>query len=110
MQTWARLSGVLITSRITSRTLDATCHRIITSARATTTVAAPMPPKRTRKVESEDEASAAEETEVLTKEPASGSAAAAPVPGKQTDGEGNTYFEVSVLIFLQVYRRLNVAR
>lgn len=62
-----------------------------------------MPPKRTRKVESDDEGSAAEEVKTVTKKPssktaaASASASTAPTAGKQIDAEGNTYFEVSTI-------------
>jgi hypothetical protein len=58
-----------------------------------------MPSKRTRRVESGDEASEAEEAEVHSnnKKPPSSSRIIVPVPDKQIDAEGNTYFEVSVL-------------
>ncbi|CAE6441039.1 unnamed protein product [Rhizoctonia solani] len=52
-----------------------------------------MAPKRTRKVES-DEESSADEAPVLSKKPASGSVSV-PVPDKQTNAEGDTYFEIS---------------
>ncbi|CAE6470516.1 unnamed protein product [Rhizoctonia solani] len=52
-----------------------------------------MAPKRTRKVDS-DEESSVEEAPVLRKKPASGTVSV-PVPDKQTDAEGNTYFEIS---------------
>ena len=62
-----------------------------------------MPSKRARKVESEDEASDAEESEFVADKPSSKSAAAttsAPTPDKQTDAEGNAYFEVSIVTLL----------
>ncbi|CAE6512113.1 unnamed protein product [Rhizoctonia solani] len=52
-----------------------------------------MAHKRTRKVES-DEESSADEAPVLSKKPASGSVSV-PVPDKQTNAEGDTYFEIS---------------
>ncbi|CEL53775.1 RNA polymerase II transcriptional coactivator SUB1 OS=Saccharomyces cerevisiae (strain ATCC 204508 / S288c) GN=SUB1 PE=1 SV=1 [Rhizoctonia solani AG-1 IB] len=52
-----------------------------------------MPSKRTRKDESEGESSA-EETPVLVKKPASGTVTV-PVPDKQINAEGDTYFEIS---------------
>ncbi|CAE6447926.1 unnamed protein product [Rhizoctonia solani] len=51
-----------------------------------------MPGKRTRKDESEGESSA-EETPVLVKKPASGTVTV-PVPDKQINAEGDTYFEM----------------
>ncbi|QRV83406.1 RNA polymerase II transcriptional coactivator SUB1 [Ceratobasidium sp. AG-Ba] len=54
-----------------------------------------MAPKRKAQVESDGEVSGAEETEVLAKEPPSSSKIIVPVPEKQTDAEGNTYFEIS---------------
>ncbi|KAG9107020.1 hypothetical protein FRC07_008706 [Ceratobasidium sp. 392] len=54
-----------------------------------------MPPKRKAQVESDAEASAPEETEVLAKKSPPSSRIVVPVPEKQTDAEGNTYFEIS---------------
>lgn len=54
-----------------------------------------MPSKRSRKVDSEDEASEVEKDEVVTEKSSAKSAAAtAPTPDKQIDAEGNAYFEV----------------
>ncbi|KAG8730849.1 hypothetical protein FRC11_005653 [Ceratobasidium sp. 423] len=54
-----------------------------------------MPSKRTREVES-DEESSGEEAPVVSKKPTSGSGSVSvPVPDKQTDADGNTYFEIS---------------
>ncbi|KAF8604005.1 PC4-domain-containing protein [Ceratobasidium sp. AG-I] len=57
-----------------------------------------MPPKRARKIESEDEGSEIEEAEVSADKPSSKSATTStfvPTLDKQTDAEGNTYFEIS---------------
>ncbi|KAG8739341.1 hypothetical protein FRC10_005767 [Ceratobasidium sp. 414] len=54
-----------------------------------------MPPKRKAKAEPDADASAAEETEGLAEKPSSSSRIIVPVPEKQTDAEGNTYFEIS---------------
>ncbi|KAG9091293.1 hypothetical protein FRC06_000634 [Ceratobasidium sp. 370] len=54
-----------------------------------------MPPKRKTRAESDAEASAAEETEAFAEKPLSSSRMIVPVPEKQTDGEGNAYFEIS---------------
>jgi hypothetical protein len=61
-----------------------------------------MAPKRSRKEESEEE-SGAEETPVVTTKP-SGSVTV-PVPDKQTDAEGHTYFEVSLLCMISKLER-----
>ncbi|KAG8727021.1 hypothetical protein FRC12_022867 [Ceratobasidium sp. 428] len=54
-----------------------------------------MPSKRKADADSDAEASAPEETEVLVKEPSPSSRIVVPVPEKQTDAEGNAYFEIS---------------
>ncbi|KAG9084152.1 hypothetical protein FS749_005438 [Ceratobasidium sp. UAMH 11750] len=53
-----------------------------------------MPPKRKAQAESDAEASAVEET-AATSKPSSSSRIIVPVPEKQTDADGNTYFEIS---------------
>ncbi|KAH7334495.1 transcriptional Coactivator p15-domain-containing protein [Rhizoctonia solani] len=52
-----------------------------------------MAPKRTRKVDSDAE-SGTEEIPALSKKPASGTVSV-PIPDKQTNAEGDTYFEIS---------------
>ncbi|EUC63863.1 RNA polymerase II transcriptional coactivator, putative [Rhizoctonia solani AG-3 Rhs1AP] len=52
-----------------------------------------MAHKRARKAES-DEESGVDEAPVLRKKPVSGTVSV-PIPDKQTDAEGNTYFEIS---------------
>ncbi|KAJ1301491.1 hypothetical protein OPQ81_008747 [Rhizoctonia solani] len=54
-----------------------------------------MPPKRTRKAESDEESGADEAPAVNTKPLSASATVSVPVPDKQTDADGNTYFEIS---------------